>query len=452
MALAAAGHWRKSIGRSSRHEDHRRDLERQRHSRARGPGPRAWIERRRPTSSACRRSRRRRRRCPRALCEMPGYWYYWHGERAYSGVALHVRRDTSRRAARLRASRLRLREPHRDWRETRRALTVASVYVPNGGKDFPAKMRFLEADGALRGGTGAMPGARSSLRRRERRAHRPGRAPQGAQAARHRPAAGGAGALRAHPRAGTRRRRARRSIPTTTASSPGGRRGATCAQRNIGWRIDYVLASARARRAASRRAGCWPTSARATTRRSWRLSSFPSRRARTRALPRRRVRRAARSHPRSSAGMMPMAILPILLARSRRAGNARPVPCRAGKSCRRSSARPTPSRATRSTFRRASRWIGPWPILYLHDPRRHGAQAVGALPRGGREIRLDPRRLQQHGERRPDGAEHQGDGRDVGRHAPHAADRRARACTRRGSPAARARRACSRRRRARWPA
>jgi len=24
-------------------------------------------------------------------------------------------------------------------------LTVASVYVPNGGKDFPAKMRFLEA-------------------------------------------------------------------------------------------------------------------------------------------------------------------------------------------------------------------------------------------------------------------------------------------------------------------
>ena len=25
------------------------------------------------------------------------------------------------------------------------SLTVASIYVPNGGKDFPAKMRFLEA-------------------------------------------------------------------------------------------------------------------------------------------------------------------------------------------------------------------------------------------------------------------------------------------------------------------
>ena len=25
------------------------------------------------------------------------------------------------------------------------ALTVASVYVPNGGKDFPAKMKFLDA-------------------------------------------------------------------------------------------------------------------------------------------------------------------------------------------------------------------------------------------------------------------------------------------------------------------
>ena len=40
-----------------------------------------------------------------------------------------------------------------------------------------------------------------------------------------------------------------RSIRTTTGSSRGGRRGATCAQRNIGWRLDYVLASAGARRA-----------------------------------------------------------------------------------------------------------------------------------------------------------------------------------------------------------
>ena len=48
------------------------------------------------------------------------------------------------RAARVPPSRVRLRAPHRDRARCREA-TVASIYVPNGGKDFPAKMRFLEA-------------------------------------------------------------------------------------------------------------------------------------------------------------------------------------------------------------------------------------------------------------------------------------------------------------------
>ena len=53
------------------------------------------------------------------------------------------------RASGVRASRLRLRDPHRHGREIG-DLTVASVYVPNGGKDFPAKMQFLEAHRRLR--------------------------------------------------------------------------------------------------------------------------------------------------------------------------------------------------------------------------------------------------------------------------------------------------------------
>jgi len=78
---------------------------------------------------------------------MEGYWCYWHGAKAYSGVGLHVSKTFA-------AERPAFAHPAFDY-ETRIAtvdvatragpLTVASVYVPNGGKDFRAKMAFLEA-------------------------------------------------------------------------------------------------------------------------------------------------------------------------------------------------------------------------------------------------------------------------------------------------------------------
>ncbi len=74
---------------------------------------------------------------------MEGYWCYWHGGKGYSGVALHVSKSFA-------PERPAFAHPAFDY-ETRIAtveigdLTVASVYVPNGGKDFPAKMQFLEA-------------------------------------------------------------------------------------------------------------------------------------------------------------------------------------------------------------------------------------------------------------------------------------------------------------------
>jgi exodeoxyribonuclease-3 len=82
-------------------------------------------------------------RVPASLCELEGYWCLWHGATAYSGVALHVRRD-------LAPVRPPWVHPPFDM-ETRIAtvevagVTFASVYVPNGGKDFAAKLRFLEA-------------------------------------------------------------------------------------------------------------------------------------------------------------------------------------------------------------------------------------------------------------------------------------------------------------------
>src|SRR5207248_708701 len=30
---------------------------------------------------------------PASLCELPGYWCFWHGHKGYSGVALHLRKE-----------------------------------------------------------------------------------------------------------------------------------------------------------------------------------------------------------------------------------------------------------------------------------------------------------------------------------------------------------------------
>ena len=81
------------------------------------------------------------------LCDLEGYWCYWHGGKGYSGVGLHVRKASF-------PDRPAFQHPEFDYEHRivtarlplpEHALTVASIYVPNGGKDFPAKMRFLEA-------------------------------------------------------------------------------------------------------------------------------------------------------------------------------------------------------------------------------------------------------------------------------------------------------------------
>jgi exodeoxyribonuclease-3 len=77
------------------------------------------------------------------LRELDGYWNLWHGEGGYSGVSLHVRRDRCDACPTFT-------HPPFDM-ETRIAaatvegIEVASIYVPNGGKDFAAKLEFLEA-------------------------------------------------------------------------------------------------------------------------------------------------------------------------------------------------------------------------------------------------------------------------------------------------------------------
>jgi exodeoxyribonuclease-3 len=102
-----------------------------------------WVERDRPEVICLQEIKAAPPQVPEALCNIPAYWCCWHGERAYSGVALLILRDAF-------AAEPVFGHPPFDL-ETRIVtaslgnLTLGSVYVPNGGKDFPAKMRFLQA-------------------------------------------------------------------------------------------------------------------------------------------------------------------------------------------------------------------------------------------------------------------------------------------------------------------
>ena len=89
---------------------------------------------------------------PMWLCDIEGYACHWHGGKGYSGVALHVRRPAGR-------DEIEFVHPSFDYENrivTARLpqFTVASSDVPNGGKDFAAKMRFLEALSILRSDAG----------------------------------------------------------------------------------------------------------------------------------------------------------------------------------------------------------------------------------------------------------------------------------------------------------
>jgi len=81
-------------------------------------------------------------------CKIAGYHVYWHGStlRAYSGVSLHVNQTCFGDAPAFS-------HPEFDM-ESRivaarcASLVLASVYVPNGGKDYPAKLDFMRKLGA----------------------------------------------------------------------------------------------------------------------------------------------------------------------------------------------------------------------------------------------------------------------------------------------------------------
>ena len=98
-----------------------------------------WLERDQPDVVCLQEIKARPDQVPER-CKLAHYHAFWHGGGGYSGVSLHLRREL-----------LELPEfshPEFDI-ETRIVqvalgnLVLASVYVPNGGKDYPAKLRFM---------------------------------------------------------------------------------------------------------------------------------------------------------------------------------------------------------------------------------------------------------------------------------------------------------------------
>jgi len=102
-----------------------------------------WVERDAPDVICLQEIKASPAQVPAYLSDLPGYWNYWHGAGGYSGVSMHIRQDAL-------AEPPQFSHPTFDF-ETRIVqatigpAVVASVYVPNGGKDFAAKVNFLKA-------------------------------------------------------------------------------------------------------------------------------------------------------------------------------------------------------------------------------------------------------------------------------------------------------------------
>ena len=111
--------------------------------RARDSELQDFLERERPDVLCLQEIKASLDQLPLWLADTEGYWSYWHGGKGYSGVGLLVRKDHCVESPAFL-------HPPFDFEQrivtvTLPEATVASIYVPNGGKDFPAKVRFLEA-------------------------------------------------------------------------------------------------------------------------------------------------------------------------------------------------------------------------------------------------------------------------------------------------------------------
>src|ERR1051326_5682856 len=110
--------------------------------RARAAQLRDWLGRERPDVVSLQELKAEASQIPEE-CRVPGYHAYWHCLKGYSGVSLHIAAQSS-------GAEPVFRHPPFDH-ESRMVTTehaglvIASVYVPNGGKDYPTKIAFVQS-------------------------------------------------------------------------------------------------------------------------------------------------------------------------------------------------------------------------------------------------------------------------------------------------------------------
>ena len=197
------------------------------------------VERERPDVLCLQEVKALPEQIPAALCVLPGYVCYWHGRKGYSGVALHLSQAAFPGASRY---------AHPEFDHESRIVTAAfgnvvfaSIYVPNGGKDFPAKVRFLDALGAFseaaeREGTALVLMGDLNVAREPRDVHPKLRKPEqigqtpAEQAQLERVIGHGLVDL------------SRKFYPDDDALFTWWAPWRNLRERNIGWRLDYVLA------------------------------------------------------------------------------------------------------------------------------------------------------------------------------------------------------------------
>jgi exodeoxyribonuclease-3 len=218
----------------------------------------SWLAAERPDVVCLQEIKASLDQLPFELHDIDGYWAAWHGDKGYSGVGLLVSKAVCAGAHAM---------THPEFDFERRVacadlllpagpVTVASIYVPNGGKDYPAKLKFLESfdawvEASAREGRTLLLCGDLNVARTDRDIHPKERKPNQIGA-------------RADERAIIERIISRGLVDVGRTLDPDNDNLFTwwapwrnLKQRNIGWRIDYVLAStplaARARSVAVQR-------------------------------------------------------------------------------------------------------------------------------------------------------------------------------------------------------
>ena len=103
-----------------------------------------WVAREQPDVLCLQEIKATQDQIPDPLTTLTDYWNYWHGgPKGYSGVSLHVRRSLAPSPPTF--SHPSFDMEYRVVEALAAGVRWASVYVPNGGKDFDAKLRFLRA-------------------------------------------------------------------------------------------------------------------------------------------------------------------------------------------------------------------------------------------------------------------------------------------------------------------